>query len=59
MISTWHQNMLERLHELPSGSCSGKLRAAMMSCEWSGKGSGSLGAERVIYKAWGILGKPC
>ena len=59
MISTWHQNVLESLCDLPAGSCRGKLRAAVMSCGWLGKGSGSLGAERVIYKAWGILGKPC
>lgn len=43
MIITWHQNLPEGLRELPSGSCSGKLRAAMMGCGWLGKGSGSMG----------------
>lgn len=63
MKITWHQNMPESLCELPSESCNGKLRAAMIGCGWLRKGSGSVrGQESYLQSsctmALGILGKP-
>lgn len=52
------RNLPQGSWELPSGFCSGKLRAAMMGWGWLGKAEVLWEVRIVIYKALGILGKP-
>lgn len=54
-IITWHQDLPEGLCELPSGSGSGKLRAAMMGCGWLGKGSGSVRGWESYLQSFGYF----